>query len=68
MCMLFDRKEESCPLAMIKADRAVACKELPMRREDEFAAVAAPKNPTDGLLRGFVPRTQPFGSAAAVLH
>ena len=66
--MLFDRGGELRPLAMAKADNADAYKQLPIKRADELAVVVALRNPPDGMRRGFIPRTQLFGSAAAVLR
>ena len=68
MCLLFDRGGESRPLALATADHADTYKQLPVKREDEPAAVVTPKNPTNGMRRGPIPRTQLLGSAAAVLH
>ena len=66
--MLFDLKGESRPVALAKADRADAYKQLPLLRENEPGAVVTLRNPSDGLLYGLIPRSQLFGSAAAVLH
>ena len=53
---------------MAKAGRADAYRQLPLREEDELAVVATLLDPKDGLRYGFIPRTQPSGSAATVLH
>ena len=53
---------------MAKAAHAGAYEQLPLLGEDGPAAVATLRDPTDGLLSGFSPRTPFFGSAAAVLH
>ena len=66
--MLLDSRGESRPPAMAKADRADAYKQRPFGKEAGLAAAVTRKNLTDGLLYGFVRRTQHFGSAAAVLH
>ena len=58
MCMLFESKGESRPLAMAKANHVDAYKQLPMKREAELAAVVTLKNPNDGLRYGFIPLTQ----------
>ena len=66
--MLFDGKGESRPPALAKADRAHDYNHLQLKRESGRAAVVALSNPTDGLRRGSIPRTQLFSSAAAVLR
>ena len=66
--MLLDSRGESRPPAMAKADHADAYKQRPFGKEAGLAAAVTRKNLTDGLLYGFVRRTQHFGSAAAVLH
>ena len=68
MCALYYLKGDRRPLAMAKADRADAYKQLPVTTEDELAAVVTLKDLVDGQWYGFIPRTQLFGSTAAVLH
>ena len=53
---------------MAKADHADAYKQLPVATKDELAAVVTLKDLVDGQWYGFIPRTQLFGSTAAVLH
>ena len=53
---------------MAKADHADAYKQLPVTTKDELAAVVTLKDLVDGKWCGFIPRTQLFGSTAAVLH
>ena len=68
MCALYYREGDSRPLAMAKADRADAYKQLPVTTQDELTAVVTLKDLVDGRWYGFIPRTQLFGSTAAVLH
>ena len=56
------------PLAMAKADHGDLYKQLPAATKDELAAAATLRHPTDGMWYGFIPHTQLFGPAAAVLH
>ena len=58
--MLSDQRVESRPLAMAKADRADAYKQLPLKKEDELAAAATLKTPSDELWYGSIPRAQLF--------
>ena len=53
---------------MAKADHADAYKQLPVTTKDELAAVVTLKDLVGGQWYGFIPRTQLFGSTAAVLH
>ena len=53
---------------MAKADHADAYKQLPLKKEDELTAVATLQSPEDEKCYGFIPKTQLFGSAAAVLR
>ena len=53
---------------MAKADYADAYKQLPAATKDELAAAVTLRHPVDGLRHGFIPHTQLFGPAAAVLH
>ena len=55
-------------LATAKAGRVDAYKQLPVGTDCEMLAAAALKDPTTGLLRGFVPQTQLFGATAAVFR
>ena len=68
MCIFFRKQGETRPLAMAKADHADAYKQLPLKAEDEQAAVVTLQSPEDGKWYGFIPKTQLFGSTAAVLH
>ena len=68
MCALYYLKGYRRPLAMAKADHADAYKQLPVTTKDELAAVVTLKDLVDGNWYGFIPRTQLFGSTAAVLH
>ena len=68
MCSLYYLKGDRRPLAIAKADHADAYKQLPVATKDELAAVVTLKDLVDGRWYGFIPRTQLFGSTAAVLH
>ena len=68
MCMLFDMEGEACPVALAKADHADGYKQLLLKEDGELAAVVTLTNPTDGLRSWFIPCTQLFGSAAAILR
>ena len=68
MCSFFRFEGDGRTLAMTKADHDEVCKQFPLAGEDEQAALATLKSPTDNNWYGFAPKTQLFGSAAAVLH
>ena len=53
---------------MAKADHADACRQLPLKAGDELTAVVTLQSPEDEKWYGFIPKTQLFGTAAAVLH
>ena len=66
-CFILPQTERR-PLAMAKADRADAYKQLPATTRDELAAAVTLRHPLDGGRRGSIPRTRLFGSTAPVLH
>ena len=68
MCMLFDLKGKSRPLATTKSDHTDAGKQLALLRKEELSAVVTLENPAGNSWRGFIPRTQLCSPAAAVLH
>ena len=56
------------PCSIFKADHANAYRQLPLRpSEARFAHVVA-RNPSDGHVAVFIPRTLLFGSSTAVAH
>ena len=68
ICTFFRAEGETRPSAMAKAGRADAYKQLPMEELDELAAAITLKQPRKKKRFGFIPKTQLFGSAAAVLR
>ena len=53
---------------MAKADHADTCEQVPVRRKDEYAAVATARDPGAEELYGFFSKTSQFGSASADLR
>ena len=54
---LFSRQGFACRVSMAKADHADTCKQVPVRRKDEYAAAATARDPGAGELCGFFSKT-----------
>ena len=66
--IFLDISKTDLPWSLSKVDQKSAYKNLPLNPDQSAACIATLRNPSDGLLCGFHPRTLLFGAVAAVLH